>query len=646
MLAFMRRVFIGSWLGRVLAVLIFLSFAAWGVGDFFTGLAGMGSGNVARVAGRPISMDDFQRTYRRGLASAAQSQSVTDPTALPFGERRQIAIQAMQQLVFQAVIAQAGNRIGVVVPDEVVRSQIFAEKAFLGTDGRFDRALFNQRLQAAGFTEDQLVRIFREQAAAIALIEPIRVGARAPAEFVRRAYAYGAEQRVLDVATLPFAQVPAPAAPDEATLRRYYDNNKDRFRAPEYRRIKLVLLSPQTIGHTSDISEADERHAYSELITRYQVPEKRSVQVLILSDQARAGQVAGLWRGGVAWAQLQATAKDATPVSLDDATQASIPSPDIGRLVFAAQPGAVAGPVKADAGWVVARVSKVTPAQNRSFEQVRGELHDMIGAQRAGALLPARVQKLQDAIAGGGLDAIPSDLGAVAAEGTLDAQGLTASGMPAPLPGSDAVRKAIIAQAFAARKGDVPTLVQGPENSWYALVVEDVTPSLPLAFVQAADMVRAAWQHDAVRHADEQAAASLYADAQAHHGVAAVAAGRPGLARDIAVHRGQATGPVPAGLAQIAFSLAPGTSTMLETPDGFVVGTVTAIRHPDPAADKLGYARARDGLDAAIADDVENSYVTALRDRAHPSIDGKAIEQVVGTPSSPGSGSSSDSSGS
>jgi peptidyl-prolyl cis-trans isomerase D len=644
MLAFMRRVFIGSWLGRVLALVIFLSFAAWGVGDFFTGLAGMGAGNVARVAGRSISSDEFGRTYHRGLASAAQNQGIADPSALPFGERRQIAIQAMQQLVFQAVIAQAAGRVGIVVPDQVVREQIFAEKAFLGADGKFDRTLFNQRLQGAGFTEDQLIRIFREQSAAIALIEPIRVGAHAPAELVRRAYAYTAEQRLLDMVTLPFAQIPQPAAPDEATLHRYYDNNKDRFRAPEYRRIKLVLLSPQTVGRSLDISEADERKAYNELITRYQVPEKRSLQLLIVPAQARAEQLAGLWRGGLSWAQLQATAKDATPVALDDATQASIPSPDIGKLAFAASPGIVGAPAKTEAGWVVLRVSKTTPAQNRSFEQVRDELHDTVGAQRANGVLSARVQKLQDAVAGGGLDAIPSDLGAAAAEGTLDAQGLTQAGEPAPLPGSDVVRKAILAQAFSARKGDVPALMQGPENSWYALAVEDVTPEVPLAFVQAADKVRAAWQRDTVRHTDERAAAALYADAQAHGGLSKVAAGRAGLIEGVPVRRGQGNGPVPANLAQIAFSLTPGTSTMLETPDGFVVATVRAIRHPDPAADTLGYGRARDSLDAAMADDVENSYVTALRDRAHPKIDGKAIEQVVGTPSA--AGGDTDSSGS
>ena len=215
---------------------------------------------------------------------------------------------------------------------------------------------------------------------------------------------------------------------------------------------------------------------------------------------------------------------------------------------------------------------------------------------------------------------------------------------PAPLPGNEAVRRAVVAQAFTARKGDVPTLVQGPDNSWYALVVEDVTAAAPLSFVQAADRVRAAWQQDQVRHADEQRAAALFADADAHGGLAAVAAAKPGsvpgLLTGIPVRRRQAAGPVPANLQQIAFSLKPGTSTMLQTPDGFVVATVTGVRHPDPAQDHAGYAGTRDALDAAMADDVENTFVTALRDRAHPSIDAKAVEQVVGAQGGPGSSGS------
>ncbi|MCQ8277315.1 peptidyl-prolyl cis-trans isomerase [Acetobacteraceae bacterium KSS8] len=644
MLAFLRRVFVGSWLGRVLAVLIFLSFAAWGMGGFFSDLfsGGVGAGNVAEVGGRSITGPDLERVYRRGLASAAQNQHIADPLSLPYPEKRYIADAALRQLEAQAAIAVAANRIGLVVPDALLRQRIIDEKAFAGPNGQFDRAVFEQRLQNAGMTQDQLVDALRGEAQANALMQPVRIGVRAPAELVRRAFDYASEQRVLDMRIVPFATTPPPA-PDESVLRRVFDNNRSAFTAPEYRRIKLVLLSPATIARTVDVSDAEERRAYDELITRYQVPEKRSVRILIAPDEAKATQIAAAWRAGAGWADLQKPAYGATPIELDDATQNSIPSPDLAKQVFAAQTGAVTGPVKLDAGWVVLEVSKVTPPLNRSFDQVKDELRALIGKDKAQNLIAPRVQKLQDAIAGGGLDSIPADLGADAAEGTLDAQGLTPAGEPAPLPGSDAVRKAVIAQAFKTPVGQAPSLTQGPDGSWFALAVESITPAAQLSFVQAAEKVRAFWQQQQVRHDAEEQAASLLHNAQAQHGVAAASAGQPGLQVGLTVRRGQTDGPVPANVAQLAFSLKQGETTMLEVPDGFAVLTLTAIRHPDPATEKLAYQRLSYALDGAIADDVEQTYLNALLKRAGVKDDPKAIDALVGPATGSGTGATGDS---
>ncbi len=640
MLAFLRRVFVGSWLGRVLAVLIFLSFAAWGMGGFFSDLfsSGVGAGNVAEVGGQQITGTDLERVYRRGLASAAQSQNLTDPTSLPYAQKRYIATTALRQLEAQAAIAVAAKRIGVVVPDAVLRQRILDEKAFAGPNGQFDRSLFEQRLRNAAFTQDQFVTILRGEEQANALMQPVRIGGYAPAELVRRAFDYAAEQRVLDMRIVPFATTP-PAAPDESVLHRVFDNNRSAFTAPEYRRIKLVLLSPDTIARTVDVTDAEEHHAYDELITRYQVPEKRSVQILIAPDQARATQIAAAWHAGASWADLQKPVYGATPIALTDATQSSIPSPDLAKQVFAAQTGAVTGPVKTDAGWVVLLVSKVTPPLNRSFDQVKDELRQLIGKDKAQNLIAPRVQKLQDAIAGGGLDAIPSDLGADAAEGTLDAQGMTQAGEPAPLPGTDAVRKAMIAQAFRTPVGQAPVLTQGPDGSWFALAVESITPASQLSFVQAAEKVRAFWQQQQIRRDAEQQAAALLHRAQTMNGIAAASAGQPGLQTGLVVRRGQMDGPVPPTVAQLAFTLKQGESTMLEVPNGFAVLTLTAIRHPDQNTDKLSYQRIHYGLDSAIADDIELTYLDALRKRAGVKEDPKAIDALIG----PATGNGSDS---
>ncbi|WP_428375476.1 SurA N-terminal domain-containing protein [Lichenicoccus sp.] len=630
MITYFRHLFVDSWAGRVFAVLIFAAFVLWGVGDFFTKLGGApDAATVAAVGDRKIGIDDFNNAFHAQLDQVAQ-QTGADAAQLPGPERAQIAMQVLQGLVSRAEALREATRLGIVVPDDVLRQTIFELPLFKGRDGRFDRGHFNAWLQQNRLTEARVLSIFRDDLTANALVEPLRVGARAPAVLVRHAYAFAAQTRTVDLVTFPFVAQPAPAAPDQATLARYYDNHPQQLRAPEYRRIKLVLLSPQTLARSIDIPEADERALFKAQGNSGSVPEKRSVQVITSPTEARGQALATLWRGGAGWPQMQAAAADSVPVALDDAALATFPSPEMGRLAFAARPGEVAGPVKTETGWVLLKVTKVDPAVTHSFEDSRETLHDQLAAARVRDLLADRVQKLQDAIAGGaGLDQIPGDLGAVAAEGTLDAQGNTRSGTPAPLPGSAALRQAILTAAFAQKPGAPPELKQGPDDAEYALAVEQVTPAAALPFAQAQDKVRDAVLADARRREAEQQAASLFARARQAGGLAMLPA-LAGLVHEPAFGRGRPPAGISPQLQQIVFSLPVGQSTMVRDPDGFTVATITGQQHPDPSGNRLAYDRLQANLDGSIANDIEVTYATLLRSRKQPSLNAQAIRSVVG----------------
>ena len=628
MISHIRRLLVDSWVGRVFALLIFAAFILWGVGDFFTSMGRNDAGTVASVGRRKVSAQEFDNAYRRQLDQVA-ARTGGDASQIPQGERGQIAMQVLQGLVSHAEALREADRMGVVVPDAVLRQTIFDLPLFKGLNQQFDRAKFDQWLSTHNLTEQALLTLFREDLTVNALIEPIRVGATAPALVVRRAYDYGAQTRTLDMVRVPFAQVPVPPAPDNAVLQRYYDNHTDQFQAPEYRRIKLVLLSPATIARDTVVPEAEERALFTARNGDGSVPEKRSVEVITAPSQARAQTLAILWNGGSGWPQMQAAAADSVPVALDDATQATFPDAQLGKLAFDAKPGVVAGPIKLESGWALLKVVKVTEPTRRSFESQRQALHDEIATAGARGGLADKVQKLQDAIAGGGgLDSIPAELGAVAAEGTLDATGLTPLGQPAPLPGSDAQRKAILAQAFAQKQSDPAALKQGPEDAEFALAVEQVTPAKAQDFATARDKVAAAVQRDAVHRAAEQQAAALFAQARGHGGLAA--SGRGDVMHVGPIGRSAPPSVVPADLAQAAFSLTPGSSTMVEAPDGFVVATVTGIQHPEPSANRLAYDRLQTSLDAAVGDDIEASYSMALRDKTRPVLNAQAVRSVIG----------------
>ncbi|TLU73896.1 peptidylprolyl isomerase [Lichenicoccus roseus] len=638
MITYFRHLFVDSWAGRAFAVLIFAAFVLWGVGDFFTKLGGApDASTVAAVGDRKIGIDDFNNAFHAQLDQVAR-QSGGDASSLPQQERAQVAMQVLQGLVSRAEALREATRLGLVVPDDVLRQTIFDLPLFKGPDGQFQRSRFDAWLQQNRLTEARVLSIFRDDLTANALVEPLRVGAKAPAVLVRHAYDFAAQTRTVDLVSFPFAAGPAPAPPDQGTLQRYYDNHPQQFQAPEYRRVKLVLLSPQTIARSIDVPEADERALFRAQNNNGSVPEKRSVQVITAPSEARAQALATLWRGGAGWPQMQAAATDSVPVALDDAARATFPSPEMGSLAFGAKAGEVAGPLKTETGWVLLKVTKVDPAVTHSFADSRQALHDQIAAARVRDLLADRVQKLQDVIAGGGasgsgLDQVPADLGAVAAEGTLDAQGMTQAGEPAPLPGTDAQRQAIIATAFAQKQGAPPELKQGPDDAEYALSVEQVTPAAALPFAAVQDRVRDAVVADARRRQAEQQAATLFAAARKAGGLAKLPAGTPGLAGLVHQPPFGRSGPpagVPPQLRQIAFSLKVGQSTMVPGADGFVVATVTGVQHPDPASNRMAYDRLQANLDGSVANDIEVAYATLLRGRKQPTLNAQAIRSVVG----------------
>ncbi|WP_342628857.1 peptidyl-prolyl cis-trans isomerase [Nguyenibacter vanlangensis] len=642
MISFLRRVLVDSWLGRIIAGLLFLAFVGWGVGDVLTNMGSERADVVARIGDQTITTDALLSATQNELQQTARQFGVTDPSQLPPATRRQVAQQALQRLLMQSEMVRAADRLKLIVPDAAVRDEIFGMQVFKGTDGRFDRSLFDARLRQIGMTESRLLDLVRQDIAVRGLAEPLQGGATAPDILVRRAFAFDAQARTIDLVRVLDGDQPAPT-PDAAQLHRYYDNHPWLFRAPEYRHARIVILSPDTVARSIEIPDTELRKLYDSEQAKYHVPETRDVQIVTAPSQARAQAIAAQWQSGADWATLQAGAKDSATVEMNSVRESAIPSPALARLVFAAPANALQGPSQTDTGWVIFKVTQVTPPHDTDFAAARTELRDQIAHAQAGALVGPRVQKLQDAIAGGGLDHIPDNLGAVAIAGTLDAQGRTPDGTPAPIPASDALRQAIAARIFSQAKGANPTLVQGPDNGWYAVAVDTVTPGRLQPFDTVGDSVRAAWLDAARRHAADLQATSLYLTAKGRGGVAAAAAPGQQVEHPAPLTRTRPVENVPPELAQLVFRLPrTGQTVMLDQPDGFYVATLTAITQPDPAAQPMEMQRIRTGLSQSMQDDIGIAYAMALQKSAKPKINASALNTVLSSVAGPsGAGESS-----
>lgn len=627
MISYLRRVFVESWLGRVSAIVIFLAFIGWGVGDVL-GYMGTETDVVAKVGQNRVSSTDLGQALQAELPAITKQMGVSDPSQIPPAMRRQVAHQILQRLIGQAELMEAARHLNVAVPDSAVRNEVFAQPYFKGANGQFDRNIFNARLREHNLNEQRFLNMIRDDLTTRTILQPIAQAASASATMATRLSAYGLQTHVVDMLRIPFAEQPTPATPDDAVLQRFYSNHPWLFRSPELRHARIVVLSPATVADTIIVDDKDLKRVYEEQSTRYNVPETRDVQVVTLTDESQAHTVASLWEKGADWEAVQAAAKGGASVEMPGARPSTIPSETLSKAIFSAPLSLVQGPLKTESGWVVFRVNKVIAPKSTSFENAKQDILNQFRKAQAPAVVSARSRQLQDAIAGGGLDSIPTDLGAAAAAGTLDAQGNTQDRQPAPLPASGKLRDAILQKIFSLPKGNQPNLVEGPDNSWYAVQVDTITPESPRTFEQAKADVLAAWQAEARKHAADEHATSLYTAARGKGGITNVAGGAP-IQRDLSFSRAAPNEAIPSELMNYLPQMKAGQSIMGEDASGFLVATVTKVFTPDPKADLVAFQRVKDALSQSEGDDLVASYVDALAKHTPPKIDERAVSATL-----------------
>lgn len=632
MISLLRR-WLETWPARLFFGLMVVAFVVWGVGDV---IRQVGTKTwLVKVDGQTIEPQQFQPTFQRELAQA--QRNLTPGQDLTQAQRHQVADRALQQMIGQVAMANEEKRLRIVVPDEMVRETVFAMPAFRDKAGKFDRSMLDAALRNNNMTEGEFLSIVRSDLARGEIMNAITAGVVPPEMLVRRAYDFETEQRSAKMAEFPFAAAPTPPAPTAAELERWYDNHPDAFRIPEFRRIKAIILTPETIAKGLTASD-EELHAwYDAHKSQFVQPERRSIEVLITPEQAKTEALAKQWSAGADWATMQKAAEAAggSGVALDKATQVQIPDATLAKAAFAAPQDKVTAPVRASLGWAVMKVTSVDPGHEQSFDQVKDETRKQVLDEKAASMLYDRANKVDDVLGTGtGLDKLPPDLGLVGVSGTMDAEGKTEAGEPAPIPGPPELRKAVIDAAFSHAPGppsemtEVP--IPGGGSGFYAVQVEQVIPLSKKPFDAVKDQVTQDWEHDAQEKTQEKAATAMLVALKGGESMADAAAKAGVTVRSTPlVTRNATTEGMPPQLQHVLFGLKPSEPAMVQTPDAFVIAVPDKIETPDPKANQAQYASVRDVLTRTLATDYALSYADALRLRASPQVNQSVLDSFV-----------------
>jgi peptidyl-prolyl cis-trans isomerase D len=620
-----------NWLGKtvmavVMGVLI-VSFGVWGIADIFKGF---GQSTLATIGRTEISINEFRQLYTDKLQQIGRQfgRPLTMDQARAFGLDRQV----LQQTIAEAALDEEARRLGLGQSDAETMRLIVSDPNFKGVNGNFDPARFQAMIRQFGFSEQRYVTDQRRVSLRRQIAGTISAGLEPPKVMIDALSRFQNEQRSIEYVRLDAAQAGPIDPPSPETLAGYFDDHKTQFRAPEYRKVSFVTITPEDIGKWSEVTDEDARKLFEQRRDKLGTPEQRQVSQMVFPNAEEALSARGRIASGLSFEDLaKERGLNASDVDLGMVAKSGILDPEIANAAFSLPSGEVSQPVQGKFGVALVKIGKIEPGVEPSYESVAAALKKEIATERARASVATLRDKMEDERGGGasvieaaqklGLTAVTID--AVDRSGRLPSGQLVAN-TPRGLD--------VVSQAFNSDVGvDNDPISFNGGYVWYDVV--GITPSHERNIDEVKDQVEARWRDDQVSSRLKTKATEMVQKLE-QGGKLAEAAAASGLKVETAsgFRRDASLPGVPASAITAAFRTPKDGAgqTAGAGASEWIVFRVTDVSVPpvDLASDDI--KKLKETLQRGLTDEQVGQYVTKLETDIGTSINQAAFAQVTG----------------
>jgi peptidyl-prolyl cis-trans isomerase D len=620
-----------NWLGKtimsiVMGVLI-LSFAVWGIADIFKGF---GQSTLAKIGRTEISTEQFRQLYTEKLQQLGRQfgRPLTMDQARAFGLDRQV----LQQTIAEAALDEEARRMGLGQSDAEIMRTIYSDANFKGVGGNFDPARFQATIRQFGFTEQKYIAEQRRVSLRRQIAGTVSAGLEPPKVLIEALSRFQNEQRTIDYVKLDAAQAGTIEPPSPETLASYFDERKTQFRAPEYRKIAFVALTPEEIGKWSEVSEEDARKIFELNRGKLGTPEKRQVSQIVFPNAEEAAAARGRLAGGMSFEDL-AKERGLSPADIDlgMVAKSGIIDPAIAEAAFSLPSGETSQPVPGRFGVALVKIGTIEPGAEPSYESVAANLKKDIATERARAKVSELYNKMEDERGGGaGVIEAAQKLGLTAVTiDAVDRSGRLLNGQPVTsIPrGLD-----VVSQAFNSNVGaDNDPIQYNGGYVWYDVL--DVIASRERTLEEVKDQVEAKWRDDQITSRLRAKATEMVQKLEQGGKLAdeaAAAGAKVETAKD--VRRDASLPDLPVSAITAAFRTAKDAVGQSAGAGGseWIVFRVTDISVPslDLASDDI--KKLKETLQRGLTDEQVAQYVSKIEQTIGTTINKAAFAQVTG----------------
>jgi peptidyl-prolyl cis-trans isomerase D len=618
---------VGRAIMTVVLGLIIVSFVVWGIGDVFRGF---NSDKVASVGASTITAETFRNAYQNNLQQ--YQRQLKTPLTNAQAHAMGVDSQTLSRLIADAALDERARDLGLAISDETISTAVLNDTRLKDASGKFSRQLFDQALRDSGQSERGFVAQQRQTYLRQQIGYSLAAGIAAPKALVEALARVDSQARGIDYFVLPPAAAGDIPAPSDDALKSYFEARKATYRAPEYRDINVLAVTPTSLAKPADVSDSDAL-AYYERIKdkRFGAPEKRKLQQIVFASDADADAAEAKIKGGASFDDI-AKDKNLTDKDIDlgDVARGEVFDKAIADAAFALAAGGVSDVVKGQFGPVIVRVTTVTPGVLKPYSEVAHVVKQEIAVDRAAKDVLALHDRIEDArVAGKSIDeAAKTDGLSARSIAGIEAGGLDKAGAPVPdLTEKDQLLRA----AFASDIGVDDSAIATKNRGFVWFEVTKIEPSRDRTLDEVKDRVIAEWRADQIAAALSAKAADLVRQINTGADMTTLAAAAGAEAKHaLDVHR-KGSPDLPESVVAVLFNTPAAGANSATTPEGRLVFKIVADATPtfdwaDPKAKPV-----QDKASGGVADDFVAGYINGLQRELGVTINDEVLRSAEGS---------------
>lgn len=463
---------------KILLGFVALSFVLFGISEF---IFGNPNNWVAKVGGTTIGYNSFNKALQADREIIQASSNGAE--VAQFLESDEFKSEVLGRMVNKIMIEKLRERLGVEASKKLIFQAIAKNHNFKNAAGKFDHDLFKKFLAQNRLTEERYIAEVSAEIEAmmiiqtLALVSPINEAAAFELEDLKQ------EKRLADVITISEKNLKSAAAPTKEEIAKYFDNNKSKYVAPEFRSVAYIQFSKQDFASEYKVSKEEivaQYHANKDQLTR---PETRNFfHVLFEKEEVAKDFLAQLNSATgdkkVEFVKLAKSLakKDLAAISLKNISQKDL-LPELTQSVFKLQLAQHSEVLKSPLGFHIFLLTEIKEPQLIPLAQVEQSIKSQLVQSKYEKLLQEKISAIDDLLlTSNSLEEVAKKFGLkISKTVKIDAANKNEVGHEVS---EIKDLKEFASNVFLAKKGQTSKIFYAKNSeSFYAFKVEEVQPA-------------------------------------------------------------------------------------------------------------------------------------------------------------------------